>query len=95
MAAILPPADSVRPKLKTIAMNAINDSAPPSRKLDRWPVWLISTAAGALAAKLGWDFGVELSGALLGVMAAANFGVMSALLVGTGVEKLWLLLKGH
>lgn len=76
-------------------MNTINDSAPPSRKLDRWPVRLISIAAGALAAKLGWDFGFELSGALLGVVAAVNFAVISALLVGAGAERLWLLLKGR
>jgi hypothetical protein len=76
-----------------ITMNAINDSASPKAKFDNWPVWLVSAAAGVVATKLGWDFGNELSGPLVGVVAAANFGVIAALLVGTGADRLWSLLR--
>ncbi len=74
-------------------MNAINDSASPKAKFDNWPVWLVSAAAGVVATKLGWDFGNELSGPLVGVVAAANFGVIAALLVGAGADRLWSLLR--
>ncbi len=73
-------------------MNANDDSATGKTRFDQWPVWLVSGAAGLVATKLGWDFGDQLSGPLLGVFTAANFGVLAALLVGTGADKLWSLL---
>ncbi len=81
------------PFRRSFTMNAINDSASPKAKFDNWPVWLVSAAAGVVATKLGWDFGNELSGPLVGVVAAANFGVISALLVGTGADRLWSMLR--
>jgi hypothetical protein len=74
-------------------MNAFDHSAARSRKLDRWPVWLVSAVAAIVAAKLGWDFGMQLSGVLLAVIAAVNFSVLCALLVGAAAEKLWDLLR--
>jgi hypothetical protein len=74
-------------------MNAIDDRAVRRRKRDRWPVWLVSAVAAIVAAKLGWDFGMQLSGVLLGVIAAVNFSVLCALLVGAAADKLWNLLR--
>jgi hypothetical protein len=83
----------------TLFMNSIDDSTSPapaarkSSKFDRWPAWLLSLAAGLVAAKLGWDFGAQLSGPLLGVVCAVNLGAIAALLVDAGIDKLWLLVK--
>ncbi|MFO0144329.1 MAG: hypothetical protein ACK54C_03185 [Betaproteobacteria bacterium] len=76
-------------------MDSTQNSLQPPRRRGRWPAWIASAAAAAVAAKFGWDFGVQLSGVLLGVITAANFAVMSALLVDTAAEKLWGLLRGR
>lgn len=76
-------------------MASTQNSVQADHRRNRWPVWIASAAAAAVAAKFGWDFGVQLSGVLLGVITATNFAVISALLVDTVAEKLWLLLRGR
>ncbi|MCA3226684.1 MAG: hypothetical protein ING52_14470 [Burkholderiales bacterium] len=55
----------------------------------RWLPWLASGAAGVLGAWAGWRFGNQVAGLWLAVIAAANCGVLFALLAGHAAD--WLI----
>jgi zinc transporter ZupT len=54
----------------------------------RIAVRALSAGAGIVGGVLGYDIGDRISGALLGVVMAANAAVIGSLLVGTLAERL-------
>lgn len=49
-------------------------------------VWLIQAACALLGAWWGYDFGQQVSGLWLGLIAAVNGAVFAALLIGAGLQ---------
>jgi hypothetical protein len=64
------------------------DDVRTGRPARQYVVWAVQAAAALVAALWGYDFGAQLSGWVLGVVAAANCGVFAALLAGAAIHRL-------
>ena len=64
--------------------------AQPERGGDflRWAVRALIAAAATAGAWFSWDFGAQLGGIFMGLVVAANGGVISALLAGALLDRL-------
>jgi hypothetical protein len=58
--------------------------APPA---SRWVPWALQGAAAIGGAAWGFDFGLQVSGPLLGLVAAINGAAFAAVLAGAAVNR--------
>lgn len=63
----------------------VTETGRPAR---RYAMWAVQALAGLLGAAWGFDFGVQVAGIFLGVVAALNCAVFAALLAGAGFARL-------
>jgi drug/metabolite transporter (DMT)-like permease len=54
----------------------------------RVAAWVVASAAGVAGAWFSYDFGAQLGGVLMGLVAAANGAAMSALLASAVLDRL-------
>lgn len=64
------------------------DDVRTGRPARQYVLWAVQGAAALLAALWGWDFGEQLGGWLIGLVAAANCGVFAALLANAALHRL-------
>jgi len=64
------------------------DDVRTGRPARQYVVWAVQAAAALIAALWGYDFGAQIAGWLLGVVAAANCGVFAALLANAAMHRL-------
>lgn len=70
------------------SVNPLSGSMPVSR----WAPWAVQGAAAIGGAVWGFDFGVQVSGPLLGLLAAVNGAAFAAVLAGAAVSRAQALL---
>ena len=58
------------------------------RPAGRYAVWAVQAVAALLGAAWGFDFGVQVAGIFLGVVAAINCAAFAALLAGAAMHRL-------
>ena len=63
----------------------------------RWVGLVASVLVGCAGLKLGYDFGLRISGVLMGVVASLGTGLMGALLASALIERIgrWVGVQGH
>ena len=59
------------------------------RPVRRYLAWATQTAVAIFAGVLGWRFGLEAGGVLIGLIAALNCAAFAALLAGSAIQ--WLI----
>jgi hypothetical protein len=79
--------DAGRSEPTTMTTNG-TETGRPAR---RYAMWAVQGVAGLLGAAWGFDFGVQVAGIFLGVVAALNLAVFAALLAGAALERLMAL----
>lgn len=64
------------------------DDVRTGRPLRKYVLWAVQGTAATVAGLWGYDFGAQLGGWLLGVVAAVNCAVFAALIANAGMHRL-------
>lgn len=65
------------------------------RPAPQWALWAVQGAAAIGGAVWGFDFGIQVSGPVLGLLAAVNGAAFAALLAGATTSRLLSLVGRH